>query len=96
MFPGIQAWPFGEKEQKKLRQWNAKMMVKIVGVGEDGDWGTAVRAQHRDPEVDLVGILRSRRLKWLGHVLRMPEDKLIRRVMLRTPLVTCMRNNSYF
>eukprot|EP01048_Picozoa_sp_COSAG05_P009917 COSAG05_NODE_843_length_7016_cov_3.956339_1_plen_32_part_10 len=32
-------------------------MVKIVGVGENGDWGAAVRAQHRDPEVDLVGIL---------------------------------------
>eukprot|EP01048_Picozoa_sp_COSAG05_P006899 COSAG05_NODE_467_length_9529_cov_27.560976_5_plen_157_part_00 len=80
---GIQAWPFGEKERKKLQQWNAKMMVKLVGVGEDGDLGAAVRAQHRDPEVDIVGILRPRRLKWLGHVLRMPEDKLICRVMLR-------------
>ena len=80
---GIQAWPFGDTERKKLRQWNAKMLVKIVGAGEKGDWGAAVRAQHREPVVDLVGILRSRRLKWLGHVLRMPEHKLIRRIMLR-------------
>eukprot|EP01052_Picozoa_sp_SAG31_P023224 SAG31_NODE_1901_length_6958_cov_5.749526_2_plen_80_part_00 len=36
-----------------------------------------------DLDVDLVGILRSRRLKWLGHVLRMPEEKLIRKIMLR-------------
>eukprot|EP01048_Picozoa_sp_COSAG05_P006444 COSAG05_NODE_417_length_10026_cov_189.415634_4_plen_66_part_00 len=56
------------------------MMVKIVGTGEKDDYGAAVRAQHRNPEVDLVGILRARRLRWLGHVLRMPEERLIRRV----------------
>ena len=30
-----------------------------------------------------MSVLRSRRLKWLGHVLTMPEDALVRRVMLR-------------
>eukprot|EP01050_Picozoa_sp_SAG11_P010810 SAG11_NODE_1105_length_5858_cov_3.050009_4_plen_38_part_00 len=33
--------------------------------------------------MDLVDILRSRRLKWLGHVLRMPEERLVRKVVLR-------------
>eukprot|EP01050_Picozoa_sp_SAG11_P002372 SAG11_NODE_119_length_15911_cov_7.077599_6_plen_187_part_00 len=81
---GVQAWPFGEKQRKKLRQWNAKMLVRLMGTAkEEEDWGAAVRTQHRNPEVDLVGILRSRRMKWLGHVLRMPETKLIRRIMLR-------------
>ena len=59
------------------------MLVRLMGTKQVEDWGAAVRAQHRNPEVDLVGILRSRRLKWLGHVLRMPDTKLIRRVMMR-------------
>ena len=63
---GVQAWPFAEKHRKKIRQWNAKMMVKLLGAGQEADWGAAVRSQHRNPEVDLVGILRSRRLNGWG------------------------------
>jgi hypothetical protein len=34
-------------------------------------------------DFDLVAKLKARRLRWLGHVLRMPETSLLRRVVLR-------------
>eukprot|EP01050_Picozoa_sp_SAG11_P019541 SAG11_NODE_3128_length_2665_cov_1.692518_3_plen_407_part_00 len=78
--PGVAVWRDTEEEAATMECENAS---QIDGYETVEDWGAAVRAQHRNPEVDLVGILTSRRLKWLGHVLRMPDTKLIRRVMMR-------------
>ena len=35
-----------------------------------------------DPTFDLVARLRSRRLRWAGHILRLEESSLLRRVVL--------------
>ena len=42
----------------------------------------AIRWQTREPVRDLVAMLRVRRLRWLGHVLRMPEERRLRRFVL--------------
>ena len=37
-----------------------------------------------DPSFDLVARLRSRRLRWAGHILRLEEASLIRRMLIAT------------
>ena len=34
------------------------------------------------PLYDLMGAVRTRRHQWLGHILRMPADRLVRRAVL--------------
>jgi hypothetical protein len=71
---GSEIWRFDEKSMRQLRGWNARCLVVITG------------RDHRDetvePTFDLLGRLRSRRLRWAGHILRLEEASLLRRVLL--------------
>ncbi len=46
--------------------------------------GRSIRDETVEPGFDLVSRLRSRRLRWAGHILRLEEASLIRRVLLAT------------
>ena len=72
---GLPAWRLGEKEWRKLRAWNARMLTQLMGVDHE-DYVDSVRQQIREPVFDLVAKLRARRLRWLGHTVRMGNDKL--------------------
>ena len=56
-----------------MKNWNAKCLVLITG----RSW----REETVAPSFDLVRHLRSRRLRWLGHILRMKEGRLLRKVV---------------
>ena len=43
----------------------------------------AIRQQTTNPAVDLVAMLRVRRLRWVGHVLRMDESRRLRQLLLK-------------
>jgi hypothetical protein len=58
------------------------MLCKINGTAPE-DYGKAISEQTHAPDFDLVVKLKARRLRWLRHVLRMPETSLLRRVVLR-------------
>jgi hypothetical protein len=57
------------------------MLCKVNGTAPE-DYGKAIPEQTHAPDFDLVAKLKAR-LRWLGHVLRMPETSLLRRVVLR-------------
>ena len=46
-----------------------------------------IRLQTDHPVFDLVAMLRVRRLRWLGHVLRMDESRLERQVLLKFDII---------
>ena len=71
---GNEIWCFDEKVVKKLRGWNARCLVVITG--------RDYREETVDPSFDLVARLRSRRLRWAGHILRQEETSLLRRVFV--------------
>ena len=58
------------------------MLRKVNGTAPE-DYAKAIAAQTHAPDFDLVANLKARRLRWLWHVLRMPEASLLRRVVLR-------------
>lgn len=57
-----------------LRGWNARCLAAMTG--------RSYRDETVEPTFDLVSRLRSRRLRWAGHILRMKEANLMRRVVL--------------
>jgi hypothetical protein len=73
---------FLESKVQKLAIWNARMLCKVNGTALE-DYGKAITEQTHAPDFDLVAKLKARWLRWLGHVLRMPETSLLRRVVMR-------------
>ena len=71
---GSEIWRFDEKSMRQLRGWNARCLVLITG--------RDYRAETVEPTFDLLGRLRSRRLRWAGHILRLEDASLLRRVLL--------------
>jgi hypothetical protein len=66
MVLGLGASKLDGKLQQKLAVWNSK----------------AIPEQTHAPDFDMVAKLKARRLRWLGHVLRIPKTSLFRRVVL--------------
>jgi hypothetical protein len=73
---GNEIWRMGEKTRRTLRGWCARCLSIMTG--------RSIRDETVDPSFDLVSRLRSRRLRWAGHILRLEEASLIRRVLLAT------------
>jgi hypothetical protein len=71
---GSEIWRMDEKTQASLRGWNARCLHSLTG--------RSYRDETVDPTFDLVSRLRSRRLRWAGHILRLEESNLMRRVLL--------------
>jgi exonuclease III len=71
---GNEIWCFDQKVLKKLRGWNARCLVVLTG--------RDYREETVEPSFDLVARLRSRRLRWAGHILRQEETSLLRRVFV--------------
>ena len=44
--------------------------------------GRSYREEAVEPSVDLVALVRARRLRWLGHVLRAEESYLLNKVVV--------------
>ena len=59
---------------RQLRGWNVRCRVVITGRDH--------RDETMEPTFDLLGRLWSRRLRWAGHILRLKEASLLRRVLL--------------
>ena len=70
-----ETWTLNETTCRRLNGRNCRCLVKITG--------KEYREEATTPTFDLVTALRARRLRWLGHILRMPEERLIRQVALR-------------
>ena len=80
----FEAWKLTEQVQRRLRGWNGRYLAVITSGGCEMDH---IRLQTDHPVFDLVAMLRVRRLRWLGHVLRMDESRLERQVLLKFDII---------
>ena len=71
---GNEIWRLDARTVATLRGWNARCLAVMTG--------REIRDETVEPTFDLVARLRSRRLRWAGHILRMEEESLVRRVLL--------------
>ncbi len=63
-----------EKVKRKLNGAASKMLATITG--------KTIQEEAPNPTMNVVMKAQDRRGSWLGHVLRMQEDRLVRQVLL--------------
>jgi len=87
---GCETWSFTLREERKLRVFENMVLRRIFEPRRDevtGEW----RRLHNDELNDLysspniVRVIKSRRMRWAGHVARMGEEMGLCRVLLRKP-----------
>ena len=69
-----EVWCLTKKVRSMVGGFNAKCLSIITG--------KSIREERVHPSVDLVLLLRVRRLRWLGHILRMDSDRILKQALL--------------
>ncbi|KAJ4446673.1 hypothetical protein ANN_13370 [Periplaneta americana] len=87
---GCETWTLTLREEHRLRVFENKVLRKIFGAKRDevtGEWrklhNTELHALYSSP--DIIMNLKSRRLRWAGHVARMGESRNAYRVLVGRP-----------
>jgi len=87
---GCEAWSLTLREERKLRIFENMVLRRIFGPSRDevtGEW----RRLHNEELSDLysspnvVGVIKSRRMRWVGHVARMVEERGLYSVLVGKP-----------
>ena len=87
---GCETWSLTLREKRRLRVFENRVLRRIFGAKRcevSGEW----RRQHNDELNDLycssniVQVIKSRRMRWEGHVARMGERRSVNRVLVRKP-----------
>ncbi|KAJ4438956.1 hypothetical protein ANN_14910 [Periplaneta americana] len=87
---GCETWTLTLREKQRLRVFENKVLRKIFGAKRDevtGEWrklhNAELHALHSSP--DIIRTIKSRRLRWAGHVARMGEPRNAYRVLVGRP-----------
>jgi hypothetical protein len=86
---GCETWSLTLREEHRLRGFENRVLRRIFGPKreEDGSW----RKLHHDEvhslysSPNIVRVIKSRRMRWAGHVTRMVERRGVYRVLVRRP-----------
>jgi hypothetical protein len=86
---GCETWSLTLREQHRLRVFENRVLRRIFGPKreEDGSW----RKLHNDEphslysSQNIVRVIKSRRMSWVGHVARMGEWRGVHRVLVGSP-----------
>jgi len=86
---GCEAWSLTLREERKLRVFE-NMVLRIFGPRRDNVTGER-RRLHNEELIDLysspniVRVIKSRRMRWAGHVVRMGEERGVYSVLVGKP-----------
>ncbi|KAJ4435334.1 hypothetical protein ANN_17945 [Periplaneta americana] len=87
---GCETWTLTLREEQRLRVFENKVLRKIFGAKRDevtGEWrklhNAELQALYTSP--DIIRNIKSRRLRWAGHVARMGESRNAYRVLVGRP-----------
>jgi hypothetical protein len=87
---GCETWSLTLREERRLRVFENRVLRRVFGPKRDevtGDW----RKLHNEEMDDLyslhniVLVVKSRRMRWAGHVARMVEERGVHRVLVGKP-----------
>ena len=87
---GCETWSLTLREERRLRVFENRVLRRVFGPKRDevtGEW----RKLHNEELSDLyslpyiVRVVKSRRMRWAGHVARMGDGRGVHRVLVRKP-----------
>jgi hypothetical protein len=87
---GCETWSLTLREKRRLRVFENRVLRRVFGLKRDevtGEW----RKLHNEELNDryslpnIVRVVKSRRMRWAGHVARMPEARGVHRVLVGKP-----------
>jgi len=87
---GCETWSLTLREERRLRVFENRVLRRVFGPKRDEVTGE-LRKLHNEELNDLysllniVRVVKSRRMRWAGHVARMGEDRDVHRVLVGKP-----------
>jgi hypothetical protein len=84
---GCETWSLTVREEHKLWVFENRVMRRIFGPKRDGVW----RKLHKEElhnlysSSSIIRIIKSRRMRWAGHVARMEEKRNVYRLLVGKP-----------
>ena len=87
---GCETWSLTLREKRRLRVFENRVLRRVFGPkrGElTGKWRKLHNEELRDlySLPNIVGVVKSRRMRWAGHVARMGEGRGVHRVLVEKP-----------
>ena len=87
---GCETWTLTLKEECKLRVFEDKFLRRIFGHKRDanGEWGRPHKEELNSLYryiPNIVRVIKSRRLRWAGHIARMEEGRTAFKILTGTP-----------
>jgi hypothetical protein len=85
---GCETWSLTLREERRLRVFENRVLRRVFGPKRDeatGEW----RKLHNDELNDLyslpniVQVVKSRRMRWVGHAVRMGEERGVNRLLVK-------------
>ena len=89
MLYGCETWSLTLREKSRLRVFENRILRRIFGPkrDENGEWrrlhNEEIHSLYRLPNI--VKMIKSRRLRWAGHIVRMEEGKSAFKNLTGTP-----------
>jgi hypothetical protein len=87
---GRETWSLTVREEHKLRVFESRVLRRTFGpkrVGVTGGWrklhNEELHSLYSSPSI--IRIIKSRRMRWAGHVARMGERRNVYRLLVRKP-----------
>ena len=87
---GYETWSLTLREERKLRVFENMVLRRIFGPRRDdvtGEWRRLHNEELNDlySSPNIVRVIKSRRVRWAGHVARMGEERGVYRVLVEKP-----------
>ena len=87
---GFETWSLTLREQHRLRVFENRVLRRIFGPRRDGvtgEWRKLYNEELNDlySSPNIVRVIKSRRLRWAGHVARMEEERGVHKVLVGKP-----------
>jgi len=87
---GCETWSLTLREERKLRVFENRVLRKIFGPRRDevmGEWRILHNEELNDlySSPNIVRVIKSRRMRWAGHVAPMGEERGVYRVLVGKP-----------
>ena len=90
VFYGCETWSLTWREERKLVVFENMVLRRIFGPRRDevtGEWRRLRNEELSDlySSPNIVRVIKSRRMRWAGHVARMGEERVVYRVLVGKP-----------